>query len=67
MVAKTDALTFPLKTIEITTKHIILCSSINNMWGKPLITTQQSRGTVWESGVRPMSGESQSPLKPLTI
>ena len=49
-VAKRETSTFPLKTIEITTKHLILCSSIKNMFGKTLITTQQSTGTLWESG-----------------
>ena len=34
--AGTDASTFPRKTIEITTKHLIFCSSINNMWREPL-------------------------------
>ena len=33
--AETDASTFPRKTIEITTKHLILCSSINNVAENP--------------------------------
>ena len=60
-----SASTFQLKTIEIATKHIFLCSSINKWLRKTLITTQQARGTRWETGV--MCGENQSPLKPLTI
>ena len=39
------------KTIEITTKHPILCSSINNMWGKIPENHQQASGTCWEKGV----------------
>ena len=36
------------KTIETTTKHLILCSTINNMWGKTPDNHQQ--GTYWEKG-----------------
>ena len=39
------------KNIEITTKHPILCSSINNMWGKTLITTNKLEGPVGKKGV----------------
>ena len=60
-----SASTFQLKTIKIATKHLFLCSSINKWLRKTLITTQQARGTRWETGV--MGGENQSPLKPLTI
>ena len=35
------------------------------MWGETLISTQQSRGTLWESGVT--GGENQGLLKPLTV
>ena len=45
-----------LKTQNINKNHFILCSSINKRWGKTLLSTQQSRGTPWESGV--MSGEN---------
>ena len=38
------------KTIEITTKHPILCFSINNMWGKNPDNHQQASGTCWEKG-----------------
>ena len=38
------------KTIEITTKHPILCSSINSMWGKTPDNHQQASGTCWEKG-----------------
>ena len=50
-VRKTDALTFPVKTIEITTKHLILCSTINNMWGKTLKTPNKLAGPVGKEGV----------------
>ena len=53
-----DASTFPLKTIEITTKHLILCSSIN-MWGEnPYNYTTISRDPlrIWGYGW----GESES-------
>ena len=49
--AKTDASTFPRKTIEITTKHLILCSSINNMWHKTLKTPNKLAGPVGKEGV----------------
>ena len=35
------------KNIETTTKHPILCSSINNMWGKTPDNHQQASGTCW--------------------
>ena len=38
------------KTIETTTKHPILCSSNNNMWGKTPDNHQQASGTCWEKG-----------------
>ena len=38
------------KTIETTTKHPILCSSINNMWGKTPDNHQQASGICWEKG-----------------
>ena len=38
------------KTIETTTKHPILCSSINNMWGKTPDNHQQASRTCWEKG-----------------
>ena len=43
---------FSLKNIEITTKHLILCSSINKRLRKTLITTKQARETT--------GGENQS-------
>ena len=42
--------TFPVKTIEITTKHLILCSSIN-VGGKTLKTPNKLAGPVGKEGV----------------
>ena len=50
-VRKTGTLTLPVKTIEITTKHLILCSSINNMWVKTLKTPNKLAGPVGKEGV----------------
>ena len=56
VLAKFSALLFffPLKTQNIN-KTTILCSSINKIMGKTLITTQQARGTTggnWEFWVK---------------
>ena len=48
--AETDASTFPRKSIEITTKHLILCSSISNMWQKTLKTPNKLGGPVVKEG-----------------
>ena len=49
--AKMAASTFPHKTIEITTKHFILCSSINDIWQKTLKTPNKLVGPVGKEGV----------------
>ena len=43
---KRSASVFSLKTQNINKNHFIICSSINKMMGKSLITTQQARGTI---------------------
>ena len=48
--AETDTSTFPRKTIEITTKYLILCSSIDNMWRKTLKTPNKLWGPVVKEG-----------------
>ena len=59
ILAKFSASFFPLKTQNINKNHFILCSSINKIMGKTLITTQQARGNHrWEPGV--LGGENQS-------
>ena len=51
-VKKTGASTFPVKTNEIATKHLILCSSINNMGGGGnLKTPSKLAGPVGKEGV----------------
>ena len=63
--------TFPCKTVTITTKHLILCSSINNMWGKTLKTPNMLAGPVGKEGVlgrvNSLGGEMQEkPHKSIT-
>ena len=48
---------FAVKTQKITTKHLILCYTINKMMGKTLTTTQQAWGLPWELGV--LGGETK--------
>ena len=50
-VKKTGASTFPVKTKEIATKHLILCSSIINMWGKTLKPPNKLAGPAGKEGV----------------
>ena len=70
LLRRTDASTFPRKTIEITTKHLILCSSIN-MWRKTLKTPNKLAGPVGKErvsgGVNSLGGEMQEkPQKNIT-
>ena len=50
-VKKTGASTFPVKTNEITRKHLILCSSISDKWQKTLKTPNKVAGPVGKVGV----------------
>ena len=50
-VEKTAASIFTVKTIEITRKHLILCSSISDKWQKTLKTPNKVAGPVGKEGV----------------
>ena len=50
-VKKRGTSTFTVKTNEITRKHLILCSSINDKWQKTLNTPNKVAGPVGKEGV----------------
>ena len=50
-IKKTGASTFPVKTNEITRKHLILCSSISDKWQKTLKTPNKVAEPVGKEGV----------------